>query len=68
MSATARSGPVGGTHLFECTKFNRLRQDILWQGTGTWNMTEILGTPNLAKRAASFMSSTGLFASLEGHA
>ena len=50
--------------LLECTKFNRLRQDILWQGTGTRNITEILGTPNLAKRAANFMARTGLFGEL----
>ena len=28
-------------------------------------MTEILGTPNLAKRAANFMARTGLFGELE---
>ena len=61
-----RRGPVQSVAhiLFECTKFNRLRQDILWQGTGTRNMTEILGTPNLAKCAASFMARTGLFGEL----
>lgn len=50
--------------LFDCTKFNRLRQDILWQGTSTRNMTKILDTPNLAKRAANFMARTGLFGEL----
>ena len=50
--------------LFDCKKFNRLRQDILWQGTGARNMTKILGTPNLAKRAADFMARTGLFGEL----
>lgn len=61
-----RRGPVQSVAhvLFECTKFSRLRQDILWQGTGTRNMTEILGTPNLAKRAANFMARTGLFGEL----
>ncbi len=34
------------------------------QGTGTRNMTEILGTPNLAKCAANFMARTGLFGEL----
>ena len=50
--------------LLECTKFNRVRRDILWQGTGTRNMAEILGAPNLAKRAASFMARTGPFGKL----
>ena len=42
------------------TKYNGLRRDILWQGTGTRNMTEILGTPNLTKRAANYMARIGL--------
>lgn len=47
--------------LLECTRFTQLRRDILWEETGTRNISEILGTPNLAKRAANFMACTGLF-------
>ena len=36
----------------------------MWQGAGTRNTTEILGTPNLAKRAANFMARTILFGEL----
>ena len=42
-------------------------QDILWQGTGRRNMTEIFGTHNLAKGAANFMACIWLFRELEGH-
>lgn len=61
-----RRGPVQSVaHIFlECTKFTQLRQDILWQGTGTRNIAAILGTPNLAKRAANFMARIGLFGEL----
>ncbi len=54
--------------LFDCTKFNRLRQDILWQGTGARNMTKILGTPNHVNAQPILWLVQDSLASLEWHA
>ena len=48
------------TFFLNYAKFNGLRRDILWQGTGTRNMTEIPGTHKPTKRAANYMARTGL--------
>lgn len=76
LSTPCRPGSVGGAHFFlnvpecmYCTKFNGVKgKTSHGKERETGNMTEILGSPNLAKRAENYMASYRILVASFGRA